>query len=136
MTTFRPTTFLRRVLAIDAVTCAAAGLLMTCAAGALEQPLHLPADLLFYAGVVLVPFAALLVFLATRETLPRAAVWAVILGNAGWVLVSLLVLTTPLRPTPLGYGFVIAQAAATALLAELEYTGLRRATGQTPTTAA
>jgi hypothetical protein len=51
--------------------------------------------------------------------------WLAILGNAGWVAGSVLVLVL-FSPTALGYAFVIAQAVVVAFLAELEYYGLRR----------
>ncbi|WP_431267624.1 hypothetical protein [Dankookia sp. P2] len=53
--------------------------------------------------------------------------WVVILGNALWALDSLLLLVSGwVAPTALGGSFVVAQALVVALLAELEYTGLRR----------
>jgi hypothetical protein len=88
----------------------------------------LPAPLLRFAGWSLVPYAAALVFVAGRATPSRGAVVAVIALNAAWVAASLLVLAAgALRPGPLGYAFVIAQAVAVALLAEMETVGLRRA---------
>ena len=51
--------------------------------------------------------------------------WVVILGNAGWVVGSVLVLLLA-SPTAIGYAFVIAQAVVVVFLAELEYMGLRK----------
>jgi len=51
-------TFLRWTLLADAATCVATGLLMMLGSGQLEQFLGLPAGLLRYAGVSLLPFAA------------------------------------------------------------------------------
>ena len=49
--------------------------------------------------------------------------------NALWVAASFgLLLSGLVAPTPLGYAFVIAQALAVALLAELQFIGLRRTT--------
>lgn len=124
----RPSLFLRRVLIVDALASAASGALMALGAGPLAAALALPEDLLRYAGIALLPFAALVGYLATRATLPRAAVGAVIAANALWVVESLWLLASGwLAPTALGIAFVLAQAAAVALLAELEYLGLRRA---------
>ena len=122
-------TFLRRALIADAVASAATGLLMLVAAGRLEQWLALPADLLRAAGASLLPFAAIVAWLGLRETISRAAVWIVIGLNALWVIDSVaLLFTSWVQPALLGYAFVLAQAAAVAVLAELEYVGLRRAT--------
>jgi hypothetical protein len=119
--------FLRRVLLADAATSAAAGLLMLLGAGLVADPLGLPAALLRGAGLALLPFAACVGFLGLRGGISRPAVRAVILLNALWVAASLVLLLGGwVAPTALGYAFVIAQAAAVALLAELQYVGLRR----------
>ena len=87
----------------------------------------LDAIVLAAAGLGLLPCAAFIALVATRPTMPRAAVWAIIVLNALWVVGSVLLLTHGgLAPTALGYAFVLGQAAVVALLAELEYLGLRR----------
>lgn len=121
--------FLRRVLAADAVTSAAAGLLMLSAAGALSGPLGLPEALLRGAGLVLLPFAAGVAWLAARPSLPRAGIWAVIVANALWAVDSVLLLAGGwVAPTGLGWAFVLVQALAVAGFAELQWLGLRRMT--------
>ena len=114
---------LRTVLWLDAVTCVFTGLLLALFSERLSGWLGLPEPLLFYAGLVLFPTAALMAWTATRAETPKPAVWIVIGGNALWVLGSLLVLA--LSPTTLGYAFVIVQALAVAVLAELEYVALK-----------
>lgn len=116
--------FLRNTLLLDAATCVATGALLSLGAAPLSALLGLPAALLFYAGLSLFPIAAFMVWTALRRQAP--AVCVVIAGNAAWVLASIVVLVG-FSPTVLGYVFVIVQAAAVAFLAELEYTGLRRA---------
>lgn len=119
--------FLRRILLLDAATCIAAGLLMLLGAGLLAGLLGLPETLLRYAGLSLLPFAALLLYLATRQAIPRGGVWLVVALNALWVLDSiLLLLAGGYAPTTLGYAFVLAQAGAVAVITELELIGLRR----------
>jgi hypothetical protein len=118
-------TFLRRVLFVDAATCVATGALMSLDAGPLSGLLGLPAALLFWSGLSLFPIAAFMLWVATRRSIPAPGAWMVIAGNAGWVIASIGVLLA-FSPTGLGYAFVIAQAAAVTLLAELEYTGLKR----------
>jgi len=121
----RRATFLRRALLVDAATCVATGALLSLDAGPLAPMLGLAAALLFYAGLSLFPIAAFMLWVAMRRDLTRIGAWLVIAGNALWVVGSIAILG--LAPTGLGYTFVIAQAAVVALLAELEYTGLRRA---------
>jgi hypothetical protein len=118
--------FLRRVLAADAVTCVAAGALMAFGAGVLAPLTGLPQPLLLWAGVILFPVAALMAFLSRRDTAPAPLVWLVVLGNAGWVVGSIAVLILA-QPTTLGFAFVVAQAAAVAVLTVLEW---RATTGQ------
>ena len=127
MQSLRTSTFLRRVLLADAATCIATGLLMLVGPGVLEQFTGLPAGLLRYAGISLLPFAAFLVYLATRENLLQPMVWTAIVLNLLWTVDSFLLLMTGwVAPTELGYAFVIAQALGVAALAGLEYVGLRK----------
>ncbi|WP_374979357.1 hypothetical protein PSGK_22065 [Pseudomonas solani] len=129
MTTVQPSPLLRRVLQLDALVSGAAGLLMTLGAGPLSSLLALPAALLTGAGLLMLPWCAVLLWLARRETLDRRAVWAVIAVNAVWVVDSLLLLVSGwVQPTLLGQAFVIAQALAVVLFAELQFFGLKRST--------
>lgn len=123
--------FLRRALLADAVITGATGALMAGGASVLTGMLGLPEPLLRYAGLVLLPFAAFVAFTATRATVSRAAAWAAVLINALWVLDSAALLVTGwVAPTPLGYAFVLFQAAVVASFAMLQFQGLRRAVGR------
>ncbi|RKH25427.1 hypothetical protein D7Y13_33135 [Corallococcus praedator] len=120
---------LRRALLLDGVASGAMGLLMAAAAGPLGPLLGLEPGLLRAAGLGLIPFALLLGYLASRDTLPAWPVWFVVAVNGLWVVDSVLLMTHgPTTPTGLGMLFVAAQAAAVALFAALEYAGLRRGT--------
>lgn len=122
----RSAPLLRRVLWLDALSCASLGLLLALAAPALSQALELPAHVLQAGGWLLIPIALCLAGLASRECLPRLFVWAVIVLNALWVVQSCAwLLADWVAPNGAGYAFVLGQAALTALLAELEYRGLR-----------
>ena len=119
--------FLRRALILDALASGATGLLMIAGAGLVEGLLGLPAALLRGAGLVLVPYVALVVYTGTRETISRSAVWMIIVANVAWAAASTLLLASGwVSPTALGYAFVIAQAVVVALLGEVQYMGLRR----------
>lgn len=129
MQLFPMTKFLRLVFLADAATCLATGLLIAFGANLLEQFLGLPPQLLFYAGIGLLPFAAFLIYSATRENLSSTAVWTVIILNVLWTADSFLLLPSGwVAPTTLGYAFVIFQACGVAIFAALEYFGLRRST--------
>jgi len=115
--TFLPA--LRGLLVLDATTCLLMGALLLAAAAPLAPWLGLPQPLLWWAGVLLVPCAALMgATAAMRRPLP-GLVWLVILGNAAWVLASLGVLVIH-APTGLGLAFVLAQAGVVTLLLALE----------------
>jgi len=124
----QPNSFLRRVLLTDAFVSAAVGVVMAVGARALSGLLGLPASLLTSAGVALFPCAAYLAWLATRQAVPRAAVWVPIVLNVVWALDCVLVLfAAGLAPTWLGEAFIAIQIVTVLAFAELEFIGLRRA---------
>jgi hypothetical protein len=118
------TLFLRRILALDALSCLAMGLLMGLGAAALAPLFGLPEPLIRIAGLALLPLAAFIFWLATKPV--PALVWVVILGNLGWTAESFATLAQS-QATPLGTAFVSAQALAVLGLAALEFVGLRKA---------
>jgi hypothetical protein len=96
-------------------------------AGALSGWLGLPANVLSYAGLFLMPYAALVAYVGTRPEIPRGAAWAVVTCNLIWAVDSAMLLVSGLvTPTALGQSFLIAQAAVVAGLAGLQYIALRR----------
>lgn len=118
-----------RVLVADALISAAAGIMMTAGAGLLQGLLQLPYSLLMAAGLALFPWAAGLLWLARKPVVPSAAVWTVIVLNIVWIAESAWVaLGGSYAPNTLGQAFIGLQAVMVAVLAELEFTGLRRAT--------
>jgi hypothetical protein len=124
-----PSNLLRLALIADAVASGATGLLMLGGAAFLAGLLGLPTDLLRYAGLALLPFVAFVAFVGTRAEISRSAVTLIVIVNAAWVVGSIaLLLSGWVAPTVLGYAFVLAQAIAVAILAELQWIGLRRQT--------
>ncbi len=127
MLTDRSSVFLRRVLLLDAVSSGSIGLLALLFAGPLGALLELPGDLLTQVGLILLPFAAFVGYLATRQTPSNTGVWVVIGLNVLWVVDSVLMLVMGwVEPNALGHAVVIVQAVAVGLFAELGYVGLRR----------
>ncbi len=132
MTRSRTASFLRWALLADATATGGTALLMLLFARPLESLLNLPAELMLNAGIVLVPYAAIVGFLGTRATLPNWAVWSVIGANVLWAIDSFWLLVSGwVAPSALGYAFVIGQALVVGLFAELQYVGLRRSTPAT-----
>jgi len=126
--TITNTPLLRFALLGDAMASGAMGLLMAAAATPLSGLLNLPQQLLFWAGLVLLPYAVFVGWLGSRSAIPAALVWAVIILNAVWVIDSMLLLLSGwVQPTGLGTTFIVVQAVAVAVFAELQIIGLRRA---------
>ncbi|MCI0416525.1 hypothetical protein L0222_27470 [bacterium] len=121
--------FLRWVLFADAATCVATGLLLMLGSSSLQQSLGLSAKLMQYAGISLLPFAAFVIYLATKENAVLSMVWAVILLNALWTIDSIILLLSGwIEPTAIGTAFILFQAFGVAMFAGLEYIGLRKST--------
>lgn len=126
MNVLQPSPILRNALLLDGLLSGVTGLLLVLAAGWLGAFLELPRLLLLVAGSAALPFAALLVWLSNRAEISRQAIWAVIAVNAVWVIDSLLLLVIGwVSPNLFGYAFIIAQALAIGLLAELQWFGLK-----------
>ena len=121
------TLFLKRVLMLDAVSCLGMGAVLAAAAGALSPLFGLESSLLFGAGAVLIPTGLFILWVGTRAQIRPLFVYLVIAGNLVWVLESLLLIRGAAGITDLGTAFVVAQAAAVAGLALLEWIGVRRA---------
>jgi hypothetical protein len=119
---------LRFALRLDAAGSGTLGLLALAAATPLADLLGMTAGELLGTGAFLVGYALALVLLAARPVIPRAGAWTVVVGNSLWVLGSIgAVVAGRDTFTALGVAVVLAQAAAVAVFADLQWLGLRRA---------
>jgi hypothetical protein len=121
---------LRRVLWLDA----ASGIGMGLSHLVLSEPLSgwtgIPATWLQLAALIVFGAASLAAWLATRADPPAGGVRLLALGNFAWVAASLWLAFGAVLPlTALGLGWVLAQAVVVLVMAELEWTGARRAEG-------
>jgi len=122
-----PSLFLRRALQIDAIFSGAAALMLVFGAGFFASLLNLPETFLRNAGLVLVAFTLGVGYLASRDMMSKAAVWAVIVINAIWTIDSIVLLASGwVSPNLLGQAFIVMQAIAVGVFAELEFIGLRK----------
>ncbi|MGL4637689.1 MAG: hypothetical protein ACRCWF_17025 [Beijerinckiaceae bacterium] len=127
------TPLLRFALLGDAAASGATGLLMAAGSWSLAELLSLPRPLLTGAGLVLLPYAVFVAWLGMRTNVMTGMVWAVIAINAIWVVESMLLLLTGwVQPNTLGTVFIVAQAIAVAIFAELQFVALRKARGNQP----
>ena len=118
---------LRFALRLDAVASAATGLLLTAAAGRLASLFELPQPLLLGAGLFCLAYGGLVGWMGAQERLSSAGVWAIVIGNAAWALGCLEVaFGGAFAPSGYGKEFLVVQAIAVLVFADLQWFGLRR----------
>jgi len=118
----------RQAVLADGVISGAMGALLIVAASPLSGLLGISAGFLFWVGVALMPWMLALLLIGRKDQPGARAVETVIALNALWVVTSIgLILFGPFEMTALGIAFVVAQALAVAVFAELQFFGLKRA---------
>lgn len=118
---------LRRVLWFDAISGVGTGVLQVAASGPLSQMLGLPEPLLRASGVAIFAFVALAAWLAMQRTPLRIGLAAIVVGNFLWSIGCLwLALGGAAGATALGVGYLMVQVIVVAVLAELQWMGLRQ----------
>jgi hypothetical protein len=126
----QPSQLLRRALLADAIFSGVAAVGLTLGAGAFAALLNLPEALLRESGLFLIAYTALVGWLGTRASVPKALVVLVVVGNAAWTLASIaLLFSGAVSPNLLGELVVVAQAIVTGVFAELQYIRMRRSAG-------
>jgi hypothetical protein len=119
---------LRFALRLDALASGASAVLALAGSPWLTELLGTPATLLWPTGLFLLVWAAALWWVASRPAINAAAVWAIIALNLLWVIDSVVLVAAGwFALTVLGTVFVLVQALAVAVFADLEFVGLRRA---------
>jgi len=123
----RLSSLLRGALIADCIFSGVSALALVLDVTALAGLTEFPEQLLRETGLFLILYAALVGWLASRTATARAWVVLVISGNVAWTVASLaLLFSGAVHPNLFGEMVVVAQAIATAVLAELQYLGLRR----------
>jgi hypothetical protein len=119
---------LRLALVADAAVTGANAVAYLAGAAVLDSLLGVPAGLLLALGAALAVYSALVLRLATRPTIPRAGVLAVIDANIVWAAASVLVLALDtFTPDAAGQVWAVVQAVAVAGFAAIQWIGLTRA---------
>ena len=120
--------WLRRVLWADAASGIAIAALQLLFSGPLSVLLGLSAGLLRASALVLLAYVVLASLLAQRSGQPRWLLAVLVIDNWAWVAGCLWLAFGPAAsPTGLGVAYLLLQAVAVAVLAELQWLGLRRA---------
>ncbi len=119
---------LRTALVLDATASGVSALLFTFGASFIADWMALPVGLVFWIGIFMFPWTALLATAARQATLSRMVLIDIIAVNALWVVASFgIMLGGVVDPTALGVAFITVQAIAVAVFAELQFVGMRRA---------
>lgn len=122
-----PSPLLRFALRLDGVASVAVGLLACLGLGAAATALGAPRAAIFGTGVFCVGYGAMAFWLGSRPFLRRTPIRAIALGNGLWAAGSVaLGYSGWFAPTSIGLALLLAQAAAVAVFAGLQYVGLRQ----------
>jgi hypothetical protein len=125
-----PSQLLRRALLADAVFSGVSAIGLALGADTFARLLNLPEALLSETGLFLIAYTALVGWLGTRLSVPKALVALVVVGNAAWTIASIaLLFSGAVTPNLPGEIVVVAQAIATGVFAELQFIGLRKSEG-------
>ncbi len=117
---------LRFALRADATVCAGVGLLVAMVADQLARVAGLSATAGWFVGAGLVGYGALLYVLAAAAHVRRVGV-AVLAGNVAFAITTVVAIVTGWLPlTGTGIDLVLGFVGATAVLAWLQYRGVRR----------
>lgn len=114
----------RQSLQLDAAASGALGLLLLVFSGPADEHLGLAVGLSIGVGAFLLVWAAVVGWVSTKDS--NALTTEIAYANIGWVLASVVFLVAASLPA-LGVAFVLAQAAAVAVFAELQIVAVRKA---------
>jgi hypothetical protein len=118
---------LRRALFVDTLLALGFGALFLLAADALAAALQLPAGLLWWLGIIFLPYGLFLAYVTRRAETVRPAVWTIVTINALWPIATVTALLSGLlTPNVAGTAFLLTQAAVVALLGVLQAVGVRQ----------
>ncbi|MGW2345077.1 hypothetical protein [Streptomyces sp. NPDC001661] len=118
-------TWLRRLLAADALGTGINGLAYVAASGPIGRFLGIDPGLLLALGVGLTVYAAGVGALAARSSPPALGVRTVVEANLAWTVLSFVALFAWLDPSTAGLVYGSLQAVVVAAFAALQYAALR-----------
>ncbi|MFZ3560931.1 hypothetical protein [Streptomyces sp. BH055] len=124
-TPIQPRTWLRRLLAADALGTGLNGLAYVAASGPIGRFLGIDPGLLLGLGIGLVLYAAAVGALAARSSPPALGVRTVVEVNLAWTVLSFVALFAWLDPSTAGSVYGSFQAVVVAAFAAFQYAALR-----------
>ena len=129
MNTVLPSSLLSFSLRLDAAISLASGVLLCTRTEFLSHRFDLEFGLLLGAGLFCLPYAAMLMWMASRQALSSAAVLFIVVGNLLWADAALLLaLGYGAEPNGWGQAYLATHVLATSGFALLQWLGWRRST--------
>ncbi|NJN35877.1 MAG: hypothetical protein HC794_01060 [Nitrospiraceae bacterium] len=110
---------LKTVLRFDGALCLLMGIALIALRNMISGPTGLSAAFLTWAGILLLPVGLFILVVAAATPPARFGVGLIVVGNALWVLASLVAVGL-IGPTGLGTAFVLVQAVGVAIIADVE----------------
>jgi len=131
MYSIQPSPLLTFGLRIDGVGSFAAAAISLATAQALQVAVGTSMAAVQAVAIFMLVYGLLIGYASTRSALDSRLVWAVVVGNAGWVIGSvLLTYSSWITPNGLGQAVLLGQAALVAVFVVLQYLGLKRSLRQ------
>lgn len=119
--------FARLALQLDAVATGLNGIAYLALATVLDSFFGVPTAVQYPVGAFLLLYAVGVLAIGTRKEISRTGLMAVIVANALWVVLSLVVVVSgALSPTGVGAVWIVLQSLTVGGFAVLQYIGLRR----------
>jgi len=119
--------FARMALKLDAVATGLNGIAYLALATVLDSFFGVTTAVQYPVGAFLLLYALGVLAIGTRKEINRTGLTAVIVANALWVVLSLVVLISGvLSPTGVGSLWIVLQSLTVAGFAALQYVGLKR----------
>ncbi|MGQ0802118.1 MAG: hypothetical protein ACT4NL_18635 [Pseudomarimonas sp.] len=131
MSSIQPSPLLAFGLRLDGVGSFVAAALSLAMAPVLQAAVGTSLSAVQAVAMFTLVYGLLIGYTSTRTRLTTWLVWAVVIGNAGWVLGSvLLTYSNWIRPNGLGQAVLLGQATLVALFVVIQYLGLKRSLRQ------
>lgn len=118
---------LKTTLLVDAAVSGGAAVILAAGSFVAAGLLGLPAPLMLWVGVALIPWVVALGLIGRGERASKAVIYTIIAANLAWVAASFWVAFGPVfAPTLPGKVFVVVQALTVLGFAEFQMLGLKR----------
>ena len=126
MQMIQPSKLLKIALLVDAAATGATAAIQLTGSQLLSEHLALPSQLLTGTGWFMAAYAAALVILANAQSVWKALVYFIVLGNVAWAAITLdIVVTDTVAPNGLGMAYLVLLSLAVLGFAALEFAGLK-----------